>query len=46
MGDGVRGLPVFLKNQFIGNSRIQLLYTLEKLGIMKKNEIERALGAF
>ncbi|XP_065223969.1 U8 snoRNA-decapping enzyme-like [Planococcus citri] len=46
MGDGVRGFPVFLRNQFIGNARQQLLYTLEKYGIMKKDEIERALHAF
>jgi len=43
MGDGYRGFPVFLANLFIGNSREQLLYTLQHLSIMTSEEIAKAV---
>ncbi|CAH1782640.1 unnamed protein product [Owenia fusiformis] len=43
MGDGMRGLPVFLANQFIGNARQQLITALLKLGIMTEDEVIKVL---
>ncbi|XP_066992707.1 U8 snoRNA-decapping enzyme [Anabrus simplex] len=45
MGDGYRGFPTFLTNAFVGNSRQQLLHTLNHLGLMSKDEISKALSA-
>lgn len=45
MGDGYRGFPAFLANSFVGNSRDQLLYTLQHLSIMSNEEITKAVGA-
>jgi len=45
MGDGYRGFPAFLANSFVGNSRDQLLYTLQHLSIMSNDEITRAVEA-
>ncbi|KAL1115065.1 hypothetical protein AAG570_007096 [Ranatra chinensis] len=45
MSDGYRGFPSFLRNQFIGNSRQQLLHGLVAKGIMTKEEIREALSA-
>jgi hypothetical protein len=45
MGDGYRGFPAFLANSFVGNSRDQLLYTLQHLSIMSNEEITKSLEA-
>lgn len=45
MGDGYRGFPTFLKNTFIGNSRLQLVYSLIHCNIMTREEINQAENA-
>lgn len=45
MGDGYRGFPAFLANSFVGNSRDQLLYTLQHLSVMSNGEITKAVEA-
>ncbi|CAH1782810.1 unnamed protein product [Owenia fusiformis] len=45
MEDGYRGLPVFLNNMFIGNSRHQLLNCALKFNLLTKQEIDEALEA-
>lgn len=45
LGDHVRGLPVFLKHNFIGCSRDQLLAALTLLNILTPEEIQLALDA-
>ncbi|XP_074645285.1 U8 snoRNA-decapping enzyme-like [Tubulanus polymorphus] len=45
MGDNLRGLPMFLLNQFAGNARGQLLTSVESLGILTKHEIAEAVRA-
>jgi hypothetical protein len=45
MGDGYRGFPAFLANSYVGNSREQLLYTLQHLSIMSNEEITKAVEA-
>jgi len=45
MGDGYRGFPAFLANSFAGNSRDQLLCTLQHLSIMSNEEISKAVEA-
>jgi len=45
MGDGYRGFPAFLANSFAGNSRDQLLYTLQHLSITSNEEISKAVEA-
>jgi hypothetical protein len=45
MGDGYRGFPAFLANLYAGNSREQLLYTLQHLSIMSSEEITKAVEA-
>lgn len=42
MGDGFRGFPTFLTNSFIGNARLQLLYSLKHLNILTDEEIKMA----
>lgn len=42
---GRGGLPLFLRNRFIGNARDQLLYALRKLGIMTPEELQAAEDA-
>lgn len=42
MGDGFRGFPTFLTNSFIGNARLQLLYSLKHLKILTDEEIKMA----
>lgn len=37
------GLPAFLKHQFIGTSREQLLAALERCGLLEKTEIQEAM---
>ena len=37
------GLPAFLKNQFIGTSREQLLVGLEKCGLLEDTELQEAI---
>ncbi|CAM9999134.1 unnamed protein product [Lampetra planeri] len=39
---GRGGLPLFLRNRFIGNARDQLLYALRKLGILTPEELQAA----
>ena len=36
------GLPAFLKNQFIGTSRQQLLVGLERCGLLEEVELQEA----
>jgi len=35
------GMPAFLKHQFIGNSREQLLITLERRRLLSTEEVKR-----
>nr|CAD7449427.1 unnamed protein product [Timema bartmani] len=42
MGDGYRGFPAFLANNFAGNSKQQLTYSLVHLGIMSAQEIDES----
>lgn len=37
------GLPAFLKNQFIGTSRRQLLAGLERCGLLEERELQEAI---
>ena len=37
------GFPAFLRHKFIGNSREQLLMTLERRGLLSAEEVQRAL---
>lgn len=37
------GLPGFLRHEFIGNAKLQLLATLERRGLLSKQEIDQAL---
>lgn len=37
------GLPAFLKHQFIGTSREQLLTALERCGLLEKAELQEAI---
>ena len=46
MGDGYRGLPIFLANQFAGNARQQLLIGIKTFQLLSDNEIKTALEAF
>ncbi|XP_039631092.1 U8 snoRNA-decapping enzyme-like [Polypterus senegalus] len=41
--DGKGGLPSFLCNNFIGNARSQLVDALKSLGIVKEEQLKRAL---
>ncbi|XP_012823583.1 U8 snoRNA-decapping enzyme isoform X1 [Xenopus tropicalis] len=43
--DGVGGLPAFLCNNFIGNSKSQLLYALRSLKLLRENQIQEVLKA-
>ncbi|XP_025207964.1 uncharacterized protein LOC112603555 isoform X2 [Melanaphis sacchari] len=45
LGDHYRGLPVFLKQNFVGCSREQLLAALSSLNILTPEEIKLALNA-
>lgn len=45
LGDGQRGLPIFLANNFAGNAKDELLLALEKTNILTKDEIETAQKA-
>lgn len=45
MDDDYRGFPVFLKHQFIGNAKDQLLYSIKHLNLLKEEEITRAVQA-
>ncbi|PSN48637.1 U8 snoRNA-decapping enzyme [Blattella germanica] len=45
MGDGYRGFPAFLANNFVGNSKEQLLHGLVHLNIMSAEEIIKAKEA-
>lgn len=38
------GLPAFLRNQFIGTSRLQLLTALERRGLLEKAELQEAVS--
>ena len=37
------GFPAFLRNEFIGNSRDQLIMGIEKIGLLTREEINKAL---
>ncbi|KAM8934232.1 U8 snoRNA-decapping enzyme [Pelodytes ibericus] len=41
--DGLGGLPSFLCNNFIGNSKSQLLYALRALRLLREEQIQEAL---
>lgn len=43
MGDGLRGFPAFLGNQFAGNARSELLYGLEKAQLLSNEELKEAV---
>lgn len=45
MGDGVRGLPVFLGHKFAGTAREQLLYAVVRLGVLDADTALNALEA-
>ena len=45
LGDGVRGLPVFLANRFAGNAREQLLFTLRKFNIIPEDQLTKIMEA-
>lgn len=45
MGDHYRGFPAFLKHNFIGCSREQLVAALSSLNILTPEEIQLALNA-
>jgi len=44
LGDYYRGFPAFLKHNFIGCSRKQLLAALTSLNILTSEEIQLALS--
>lgn len=37
------GLPYFLSHSFISNSRAQLLYALQRCGLVSQGELEKAV---
>ncbi|KAM9324213.1 U8 snoRNA-decapping enzyme [Gastrophryne carolinensis] len=41
--DGFGGLPAFLSNNFIGNSKSQLLYGLRSLRLLREDQIQNAV---
>ncbi|KAM4021149.1 U8 snoRNA-decapping enzyme [Anomaloglossus baeobatrachus] len=41
--DGFGGLPAFLSNNFIGNSKSQLLYGLRSLRLLREDQIQDAM---
>ncbi|XP_053552121.1 U8 snoRNA-decapping enzyme [Bombina bombina] len=41
--DGSGGLPAFLSNNFIGNSKSQLLYALRTLRLLREDQIQDAM---
>ncbi|XP_068105860.1 U8 snoRNA-decapping enzyme [Hyperolius riggenbachi] len=43
--DGFGGLPAFLSNNFIGNSKSQLLYGMRSLRLLREDQIQDALWA-
>ncbi|XP_066436883.1 U8 snoRNA-decapping enzyme-like [Eleutherodactylus coqui] len=43
--DGFGGLPAFLSNNFIGNSKSQLLYGLRSLRLLREDQIQDAMWA-
>ncbi|XP_053329022.1 U8 snoRNA-decapping enzyme [Spea bombifrons] len=43
--DGIGGLPAFLSNNFIGNSKSQLLYALRTLRLLREDQIQDAIWA-
>ena len=42
MGDGFRGLPAFLSNNFAGNAREEFMYGLTHLKILAESEVTQA----
>lgn len=45
MGDAYRGFPSFLRNNFAGNAKFQLIETLINLGIVNREYVLQALNA-
>ncbi|XP_075040942.1 U8 snoRNA-decapping enzyme isoform X2 [Mixophyes fleayi] len=43
--DGIGGLPAFLSNNFIGNSKSQLLYGMRTLRLLREDQIQDAMWA-
>ncbi|CAI5795975.1 U8 snoRNA-decapping enzyme [Podarcis lilfordi] len=43
LSDGVGGLPAFLSNTFIGNSREQLIHALDTLQLMPREQLQKAV---
>lgn len=46
MGDGVRGFPAFLANQFAGNARDELIRGLLASKLFSEQEMSAALKAY
>uniref|UniRef100_A0A2C9KL81 U8 snoRNA-decapping enzyme n=1 Tax=Biomphalaria glabrata TaxID=6526 RepID=A0A2C9KL81_BIOGL len=46
MGDGVRGFPAFLANQFAGNARAELIHGLLEAKLFSESEMGTALKAY
>lgn len=42
--DNLRGLPVFLANQFAGCAKMQLIETLKRRDIIPENELDFAIA--
>ena len=45
MGDGHRGFPAFLTNQFAGNAKYQLLHGLKISKLLSEKELDQAVQA-
>ncbi|CAG0899316.1 unnamed protein product [Cyprideis torosa] len=45
MGDKYRGFPAFLDQNFVGNSRTQLLLGLEKSGLLSADDLKKAVDS-
>jgi hypothetical protein len=46
MGDGYRGLPAFLSNNFAGNARQELLIGLQHYKLLPEDEIQKAVNSW
>ncbi|KAK3084135.1 hypothetical protein FSP39_008783 [Pinctada imbricata] len=46
MGDGFRGLPAFLSNNFAGNARQELLMGLEHFNLLTSQEVNKAIDSW
>ena len=46
MGDGFRGLPAFLSNNFAGNAREEFMYGLVHLKLLTEKEMKQAFESY